>query len=94
MIETCAVDRAATGDEAGNVAALLMGPDGSLTAVYRFDDLGPQSDRSRWHRVWGQSDRGWEVDLIFLYGLPPKRHNELIVLVGPRGEACRRISGI
>ena len=30
MIETCAVGRAATADEVGNVAALVMGPDGSF----------------------------------------------------------------
>jgi NAD(P)-dependent dehydrogenase (short-subunit alcohol dehydrogenase family) len=48
MIETCAVGRAGTPDEVGNVAALLMGPDGGfitgsdflmdggVTAAYRF----------------------------------------------------------
>ena len=50
MIETSAVGRAGTPDEVGNVAALLMGPDGGfisgsdflmdggVTAVYRFGD--------------------------------------------------------
>jgi len=53
MIETCAVGRAGTPDEVGNVAALLMGPDGGfitgsdflmdggVTAAYRFGDLVP-----------------------------------------------------
>lgn len=53
MIEGCAVGRAGTPDEVGNVAALLMGPDGSfitgsdflmdggVTAAYRFGDLAP-----------------------------------------------------
>ncbi|MEY8876514.1 MAG: SDR family oxidoreductase [Leptothrix sp. (in: b-proteobacteria)] len=53
MIETCAVRRAGTPDEVGNVAALLMGPDGGfitgsdflmdggVTAAYRFGDLAP-----------------------------------------------------
>lgn len=53
MIETCAVGRAGTPDEVGNVAALLMGPDGGfitgsdvlmdggVTAAYRFGDLAP-----------------------------------------------------
>ena len=57
MIETCAVGRAATADEVGNVAALLMGPDGSfitgsdilmdggVTAAYRFGDLAPAAPR-------------------------------------------------
>lgn len=51
MIETCAVGRAGTPDEVGNVAALLMGPDGSfitgsdflmdggVTAAYKFGEL-------------------------------------------------------
>lgn len=51
MIETCAVGRAGTPDEVANVAALLMGPDGSfitgsdflmdggVTAAYRFGSL-------------------------------------------------------
>jgi NAD(P)-dependent dehydrogenase (short-subunit alcohol dehydrogenase family) len=51
MIETCAVGRAGTPDEVGNVAALLMGPDGGfitgsdflmdggVTAAYRFGEL-------------------------------------------------------
>ena len=55
MIDTCAVGRAATADEVGNVAALLMGPDGSfitgsdilmdggVTAAYRFGDLVPST---------------------------------------------------
>ncbi|MEY4427602.1 MAG: hypothetical protein RLZZ182_291 [Pseudomonadota bacterium] len=55
MIETCAVGRAATADEVGNVAALVMGPDGSfitgsdilmdggVTAAYRFGDLVPST---------------------------------------------------
>ena len=54
MIETCAVGRAGTPDEVGNVAALLMGPDGAfitgsdilmdggVTAAYRFGELAPQ----------------------------------------------------
>lgn len=53
MIETCAVGRAGKPDEVGNVAALLMGPDGSfitgsdflmdggVTAAYRFGALAP-----------------------------------------------------
>jgi NAD(P)-dependent dehydrogenase (short-subunit alcohol dehydrogenase family) len=53
MIETCAVGRAGTPDEVGNVAALLMGPDGGfitgsdflmdggVTAAYRFGDSAP-----------------------------------------------------
>lgn len=53
MIETCAVGRAGTPDEVGNVAALLMGPDGGfisgsdflmdggVTAAFRFGDLAP-----------------------------------------------------
>lgn len=53
MIETCAVGRAGTPDEVGNVAALLMGPDGGfisgsdflmdggVTAAFRFGDLTP-----------------------------------------------------
>jgi NAD(P)-dependent dehydrogenase (short-subunit alcohol dehydrogenase family) len=53
MIETCAVGRAGTPDEVGNVAALLMGPDGGfitgsdflmdggVTAAYRFGHLAP-----------------------------------------------------
>lgn len=53
MIEVCAVGRAGTPDEVGNVAALLMGPDGTfitgsdllmdggVTAAYRFGDLRP-----------------------------------------------------
>ncbi|MEY4765585.1 MAG: hypothetical protein RI907_2258 [Pseudomonadota bacterium] len=53
MIERCAVGRAATADEVGNVAALLMGPDGGfitgsdilmdggVTAAYKFGDLAP-----------------------------------------------------
>lgn len=57
MIETCAVGRAATADEVGNVAALLMGPDGSfitgsdilmdggVTAAYRFGDLAPSTSK-------------------------------------------------
>ena len=51
MIETCAVGRAGTPDEVGNVAALLMGPDGGfitgsdflmdggVTAAFRFGAL-------------------------------------------------------
>lgn len=54
MIETCAVGRAGTPDEVGNVAALLMGPDGGfitgsdflmdggVTAAYRFGELTSQ----------------------------------------------------
>lgn len=57
MIETCAVGRAATADEVGNVAALLMGPDGSfitgsdilmdggVTAAYRFGDLATAASK-------------------------------------------------
>lgn len=53
MIDTCAVGRAGTPDEVGNVAALLMGPDGGfisgsdflmdggVTAAFRFGDLAP-----------------------------------------------------
>jgi NAD(P)-dependent dehydrogenase (short-subunit alcohol dehydrogenase family) len=53
MIDACAVGRAGTPDEVGNVAALLMGPDGSfitgsdflmdggMTAAYRYGDLAP-----------------------------------------------------
>lgn len=53
MIELCAVGRAGTPDEVGNVAALLMGPDGAfitgsdflmdggVTAAYRFGELAP-----------------------------------------------------
>lgn len=57
MIETCAVGRAGTPDEVGNVAALLMGPDGGfisgsdflmdggVTAAFRFGDLAPVLSR-------------------------------------------------
>lgn len=53
MIETCAVGRAGTPDEVGNVAALLMGPDGGfitgsdflmdggVTSAYWFGDAAP-----------------------------------------------------
>jgi len=53
MSEACAVGRAGTPDEVANVAALLMGPDGSfitgsdflmdggVTAAYRFGPLAP-----------------------------------------------------
>jgi NAD(P)-dependent dehydrogenase (short-subunit alcohol dehydrogenase family) len=53
MIDLCAVGRAGTPDEVGNVAALLMGPDGAfitgsdflmdggVTAAYWFGDLAP-----------------------------------------------------
>lgn len=53
MIDACAVGRAGTPDEVGNVAALLMGPegafitgsdilmDGGVTAAYRFGSLAP-----------------------------------------------------
>ena len=53
MIEGCPVGRAGTPDEVGQVAALLMGPDGAfitgsdflmdggVTAAYRFGDLAP-----------------------------------------------------
>lgn len=53
MIDACAVGRAGTPDEVGNVAALLMGPDGAfitgsdilmdggVTAAYRFGSLAP-----------------------------------------------------
>ena len=55
MIEGCAVGRAGTPDEVGNVAALLMGPDGSfitgsdflmdggVTAAYKFGNLAPDA---------------------------------------------------
>lgn len=55
MIDTCAVGRAGTPDEVGNVAALLMGPDGGfisgsdflmdggVTAAFRFGDLTPEA---------------------------------------------------
>ena len=51
MIDQCAVKRAGTSDEVGNVAAMLMGPDGSfitgsdilmdggVTAAFRFGEL-------------------------------------------------------
>lgn len=54
MIELCAAGRAGTPDEVGNLAALLMGPDGAfitgsdflmdggVTAAYRFGELAPQ----------------------------------------------------
>jgi NAD(P)-dependent dehydrogenase (short-subunit alcohol dehydrogenase family) len=54
MIELCAVGRAGTPDEVGNVAALLMGPDGAfitgsdflmdggVTAAYWYGDLAPR----------------------------------------------------
>jgi NAD(P)-dependent dehydrogenase (short-subunit alcohol dehydrogenase family) len=54
MIEACPAKRAGTPDEVGNVAALLMGPDGSfitgsdflmdggVTASYWFGELAPQ----------------------------------------------------
>lgn len=54
MIELCAAGRAGTPDEVGNVAALLMGPeggfitgsdflmDGGVTAAYRFGELAPK----------------------------------------------------
>ena len=54
MIELCAAGRAGTPDEVGNVAALLMGPDGAfitgsdflidggVTAAYWFGDLAPR----------------------------------------------------
>jgi NAD(P)-dependent dehydrogenase (short-subunit alcohol dehydrogenase family) len=53
MIDGCPVGRAGTPDEVGNIAALLMGPDGTfitgsdilmdggVTASYRFGDLAP-----------------------------------------------------
>jgi NAD(P)-dependent dehydrogenase (short-subunit alcohol dehydrogenase family) len=53
MIEGCPVGRAGTPDEVGQVAALLMGPDGAfitgsdflmdggVTAAFRFGDLAP-----------------------------------------------------
>lgn len=55
MIEGCAVGRAGTPDEVGNVAALLMGPDGSfitgsdflmdggVTAAYKLGNLAPDA---------------------------------------------------
>ena len=54
MIEVCAAGRAGTPDEVGNVAALLMGPDGTfitgsdflmdggVTAAYWYGDLAPK----------------------------------------------------
>jgi NAD(P)-dependent dehydrogenase (short-subunit alcohol dehydrogenase family) len=57
MIEACAVGRAGTPDEVGNVAALLMGPDGGfitgsdflmdggVTAAYKFGELAPAAAR-------------------------------------------------
>jgi NAD(P)-dependent dehydrogenase (short-subunit alcohol dehydrogenase family) len=54
MIDLCAAGRAGTPDEVGNVAALLMGPDGAfitgsdflmdggVTAAYWFGDLAPK----------------------------------------------------
>ena len=54
MIELCAVGRAGTPDEVGNVAALLMGPDGAfitgsdflmdrgVTPAYWYGDLAPR----------------------------------------------------
>ena len=54
MIELCAAGRAGTPDEVGNVAALLMGPDGAfitgsdflmdggVTAAYWYGDLAPK----------------------------------------------------
>jgi NAD(P)-dependent dehydrogenase (short-subunit alcohol dehydrogenase family) len=53
MIDGCPVGRAGTPDEVGNIAAMLMGPDGTfitgsdilmdggVTASYRFGDLAP-----------------------------------------------------
>ena len=58
MIEGCPVGRAGTPDEVGNVAALLMGPegafitgsdflmDGGVTASYRFGDLAPEAPQA------------------------------------------------
>lgn len=55
MIDTCAVGRAGTPDEVGNVAALLMGPDGGfitgsdflmdggVTAAYWFGEAAPKA---------------------------------------------------
>lgn len=55
MVEGCPVGRAGTPDEIGNLAALLMGPDGSfitgsdflidggVTASYKFGDLAPSA---------------------------------------------------
>ena len=54
MIDQCPVGRAGTPDEVGNVAALLMGPegafitgsdflmDGGVTASYWFGQLAPK----------------------------------------------------
>lgn len=56
MIDGCPVGRAGTPDEVGQVAALLMGPDGAfitgsdflmdggVTAAWRFGDLAPPAD--------------------------------------------------
>lgn len=55
MIEVCPAGRAGTPDEVGNVAALLMGPDGGfitgsdilmdggVTSAYRFGELAPEA---------------------------------------------------
>jgi len=55
MIEGCAIGRAGTPDEVGNVGALLMGPDGAfitgsdflmdggVTAAYWYGELAPQA---------------------------------------------------
>lgn len=57
MIELCAAGRAGTPDEVGNVAALLMGPDGAfitgsdflidggVTAAYWFGELAPINNK-------------------------------------------------
>ena len=56
MIEISAAGRAGTPDEVGNLAALLMGPDGGfitgsdflmdggVTAAYWYGDLAPEQD--------------------------------------------------
>src|SRR5215207_5409256 len=41
MIELCPAGRGGTPDEVATVGALLMGPDGGLTAAYRFGELAP-----------------------------------------------------
>jgi enoyl-[acyl-carrier-protein] reductase (NADH) len=57
MVEGCPVGRAGTPDEVGNVAALLMGPDGAfitgsdflmdggVTASYFFGELAPKETK-------------------------------------------------
>ncbi|MCY1265982.1 hypothetical protein D9M68_144240 [compost metagenome] len=44
MIEGCPVGRAGTPDEVGQVAALLMGPDGAFITGFKFDRRSPCPD--------------------------------------------------